>query len=214
MKFTCFTHTYSGSVFAYFFLGCFSNVCTLSKHGIFKQHCFTLVKTFFFGGTAFADNLWENAFLGMESYPVFCLTFMFFDDFLGIVFSASFLKQFLSLFEGRFGTPNRRKCPQAVIQNRPSKNVCPNFGFGSFVDDFRPPWILESERLAWARCSFSHFYPFAVFWRRGPKSRQNESKSDPQIGSKINQNTMFDSSLFNFFFGIDCCSKMTPKWDP
>ena len=47
MIFTCFSHTCSNSVFAYFFIGRFSNVCTLSKHGIFKTHCFSRVKTLF-----------------------------------------------------------------------------------------------------------------------------------------------------------------------
>ena len=47
MIFRCFSHTSSNRVFAYFFLGRFSNVCTLSKHGIFKKPCFSQVKTLF-----------------------------------------------------------------------------------------------------------------------------------------------------------------------
>ena len=47
VDFTCFSHPCSNCVFAYFFLGCFLNVCTLSKHGIFKRHCFSRVKTLF-----------------------------------------------------------------------------------------------------------------------------------------------------------------------
>ena len=47
VDFTCFSRPYSNCVFAYFFLGRFSNVCTLSKHGIFKTHCFSRVKTLF-----------------------------------------------------------------------------------------------------------------------------------------------------------------------
>ena len=47
-----------------------------------------------------------------------------------------------------FEAPNRRKCPHAMIQNRPSKNVFPNFGFGSFFVDARRPWNLENELLA------------------------------------------------------------------
>ena len=47
VDFTCFSHPCSNCDFAYFFLGRFSNVCTLSKHGIFKTHCFSRVKTLF-----------------------------------------------------------------------------------------------------------------------------------------------------------------------
>ena len=54
-------------------------------------------------------------------------------------FPTSFLKSFWSHFEGRFGAPNRLKWLQAVIQNRPSKFVCPIFGFGSLFVNSRPP---------------------------------------------------------------------------
>ena len=47
VNFTGFSHTCSNCVFAYFSLGCFSNLCTLSKHGIFKKHCFSQVKALF-----------------------------------------------------------------------------------------------------------------------------------------------------------------------
>ena len=47
VNFACFSHTYSNCFFAYFFLGCFSNVCTLPKHAIFKKPCFSRVKTLF-----------------------------------------------------------------------------------------------------------------------------------------------------------------------
>ena len=63
-------------------------------------------------------------------------------------FWTSFSSSFLSHFGVTFEAPNRPKCPQATIQNRPSQNMCPIFGFGSFFVNFRPPSILESELLA------------------------------------------------------------------
>ena len=57
VNFTCFSRPYSNCVFAYFFLGRFSNVCTLSKHGIFKTHCFSRVKTLFWRNRLCRRNL-------------------------------------------------------------------------------------------------------------------------------------------------------------
>ena len=104
------------------------------------------------------------------------------DFFRGIIFSTSFLMSFLSHFGLPFEAPNRRTCLQAVIQNRPSKFVCPIFGFGTLCVNFRPPRTLKSERLALTRCICFTFLPFPPFFGRlGPKSRQHESNLHPKF---------------------------------
>ena len=57
----------------------------------------------------------------------------------GIVFPTSFLYSFSFHFGAPFEALMHLKCPQAVIQNRPSKNMCQIFGFGSFFFKFSTP---------------------------------------------------------------------------
>ena len=94
MIFTCFSHTCSNCVFAYFFLGRFSNVCTLSKHGIFKKHCFSRVKTLF-SRIHLCRRNFRIFFFGDRIVSVFCLIFKFFDMFFCVVFRIAFLMHFL-----------------------------------------------------------------------------------------------------------------------
>ena len=77
VDFTCFSHPSSNCVFAYFFLGCFSNVCTLSKHGIFKRHCFSRVKTLFWRIRLCRRNL-RILIFGGGIVPCFCFNFKVF----------------------------------------------------------------------------------------------------------------------------------------
>ena len=92
--FTCFSHTCSNSVFAYFFLGRFSNVCTLSKHGIFKTHCFSRVKTLFWRNRLCRQPMrkcisWDGI------VPCFLLNFRDFWSLFWHCFSHRFLDAFL-----------------------------------------------------------------------------------------------------------------------
>ena len=61
------------------------------------------------------------------------------DRFVSHLFSDIFSTSFLCHFGLPFGAPNHPKCPQALIQNRRSKNMCPIFGFGSFFCQFSTP---------------------------------------------------------------------------
>ena len=94
MNFTCFSHTCSNSVFAYFFLGCFSNVWTLSKHGIFKKHCFSWVKTLFWRIRLCRRNLRIFIF-GGGIVPCFLLNFHVFWRVFRHICSLRFLGAFL-----------------------------------------------------------------------------------------------------------------------
>ena len=107
MIFTCFSHTCSNSVFAYFFLGRFSNVCTLSKHGIFKRHCFSRVKTLFWRNRLCIRNLRISIVWGWI-VPCFLLIFKVFRHVFRHIFSHRFLDAFL--------TKNRsKKSPKDVV---------------------------------------------------------------------------------------------------
>ena len=77
VHFTCFSHPCSNCVFAYFFLGCFPNVCTLSKHGMFKKHCFSRVKTLFWRNRLCRRNL-RILIFGDGIVPCFLLIFQVF----------------------------------------------------------------------------------------------------------------------------------------
>ena len=100
MFFTCFSHTCSNNVFAYFFLGRFSNVCTRSKHGIFKKHCFSRVKTLF-SRIRFGRRNFRIFFFGDRIVPVFLLNFQ--------VFWHVFLRSFSHRFFNAFFTKNMSK---------------------------------------------------------------------------------------------------------
>ena len=93
VNFTCFSHTCSNCVFAYFFLGRFSTLCTLSKHGIFKTHCFSVVKTLFWRNRLCRRNL-RILILGGGIVPCFLLNFQVFWR----VFRHSFSHRFLDAF--------------------------------------------------------------------------------------------------------------------
>ena len=95
MIFTCFSHTCSNSVFAYFFLGRFSNVCTLSKHGIFKTHCCSRVKTLFWRIRLCRKKI-RIFFLGDRIVPVFLLNFQVFWRVFRHSFSHRLLDAFLT----------------------------------------------------------------------------------------------------------------------
>ena len=95
MIFICFSHTCSNSVFAYFFLGRFSNVCTLSKHGIFKRHCFSRVKTLFWRNRLCIRNLRISIF-GDRIVPVFLLNFQVFWHVFQLSFSPRFFNAFFT----------------------------------------------------------------------------------------------------------------------
>ena len=60
-----------------------------------------------------------------SSFSVFRRLFFY------LIFNLVFVK-----FSVTFEAPNRLKCPQAVIQNRPSQSMCPNFGLGTFFVNF------------------------------------------------------------------------------
>ena len=94
VDFICFSRPYSNCVFAYFFLGRFSNVCTLSKHGIFKRHCFSRVKTLFSRIRLCIRNLRISIFWGWI-VPCFLLNFTFFWRVFLHSFSLRFLDTFL-----------------------------------------------------------------------------------------------------------------------
>ena len=100
VDFTCFSRPYSNCVFAYFFLGRFSNVCTLSKHGIFKKHCFSRVKTLF-SRIRLCRRNFRIFFFGDRIVPVFLLNFQ--------VFWHVFLRSFSHRFFNAFFTKNMSK---------------------------------------------------------------------------------------------------------
>ena len=119
MIFICFSHTCSNSVFAYFFLGRFSNVCTLSKHGIFKTHCFSRVKTLFWRNRLCKTILRISIVWGWI-VPCFLLIFKVFRHVFRHIFSHRFLDAFL--------TKNRsKKSPKDVVAPplfRPFSRLC------------------------------------------------------------------------------------------
>ena len=93
VDFTCFSHTCSNCVFAYFFLGWFSTLCTLSKHGIFKKPCVSKVKTLFWRNRPCRQPMrkcisWDGI------VPCFLLKFRDFWSFFWHRFSHRFLDAF------------------------------------------------------------------------------------------------------------------------
>ena len=115
------------------------------------------------------------------------------------LFLVTVLNSCLSHFGVPFEAPNRLKCPQAVFPNLPSKIACPIFGFGMFLVQSRAPSILESERLAPARCILSHFYPFAFFRRLWPKSHQIDIKMHPKINQQFTQTRYLTHRIWDPF---------------
>ena len=91
VNFACFSHTCSNNVFGYFFLGVFSYACKLSKHGIFKTHCFSKVKTLFWRNRLCIRNL-RISFFGGWIVPCFLLNFKFFWRFFLWYFFASIFR--------------------------------------------------------------------------------------------------------------------------
>ena len=121
-------------------------------------------------------------------------------------------------FRGFMGVENWQK----TTRNRKLDTQISRDDFGSqlggIFDDLRlQKWDtneVENERLALARCSFSHFHPFAVVLTSRAQKSPKWIKKWRQNRPKINQNAIFNSSFFCSIFGIDFCSKRTPKWHP
>ena len=127
MIFICFSHTCSNSVFVYFFLGRFSNVCTLSKHGIFKRQCFSRVKTLFWRIRLCRRNLRILIFWG-RIVPCFLLNFQVFWHVFRHIFSHRFFDAFL--------TKNRSKMSPKDVPAPPPFSTFFEVAFfcGIFVD--------------------------------------------------------------------------------
>ena len=150
VNFACFSHTCSNCFFAYFFLGCFSNLCTLSKHGIFKTHGFSRVKTLFWRNRLCIRNLRISIFWGWI-VPCFLLNFTFFWR----VFLHSFSLRFLDTFLFKNTSKMSPKLSSAPPLFRPFSRLC-----------FFVVFLLISGSLLAALwdplCSFWH--PSGSYW--------------------------------------------------
>ena len=138
--------------FAYVFEQCF---CLLSPRMPFKcMHTFKTrdlqnilffsSKKRYFGGTAFADNLWENSFLGMESYFVFCYFFVIFEIFL-----ASF---YASIFGRVFWPKISQKWPQNLVH------------LGSLFRPFSRLWFFVVLLSLLGSLLTALWHPLGSFW--------------------------------------------------
>ena len=139
--FTCFLHPCSNCVFAYFFFERFSNACTLSKHGIFKKHCFSRVKTLFWRNRLCIRNLRISIVWGWI-VPCFLLIFKIFRHVFRHIFSHRFLDAFLS--------KNRSKLTPKDVTCTPLKSTffevgicyCIFVAFGVTFDRPLGPFVL------------------------------------------------------------------------
>ena len=118
-------------------------------------------------------------------------------------------------FWGSFWNPESYKMPPSCDPKSSLEKRCPNFGFGLFFVNFRPPWILESELLARARCSFAHFHPFAVFWTSGANQIAKMSLTCTPKSANNLPTSNFGFIVFVASFLVSIFDqKWLPKWDP
>ena len=119
--------------FAYFSFGSFSTLGTLSKHGTFKKHCFSRVKTLFWRNRLCRINLRISIF-GGGIVPCFLLNFQ--------VFWRVFRHRFSHRFLDAFFTKNRSKLtPKDVARAPPFSTFFEVAIFCSIFVDFEITFV-------------------------------------------------------------------------